>query len=192
MAVDAEAVTVTGLLRGASPSGSAFRRVFLAEYPAVLRHLTYLVGDRQAAEDLAQETFGRLLERGPEGGVDGLRNPRAWLLTVASNLAYNHFRSETHRLDRERGLTGPEDADVDDVIDVRRVLAGLDSRDRAVLMLRCSGFSYAEIAEAVGLAASSVGTTLARAQHRFREAYGSSSGPDAATAGSAQMHDQRE
>ena len=64
-------------------------------------------------------------------------------------------------------------------------------RDRAVLLLRHSGFSYAEIADAVGLAPGSVGTTLVRAQRRFREVYegtagggeGASDAPRAAAAG---------
>ena len=40
-------------------------------------------------------------------------------------------------------------------------------------MMRYSGFSYRDIAEAVGLEPGSVGTTLARAERRFAEAVGS-------------------
>jgi RNA polymerase sigma factor (sigma-70 family) len=147
---------------------SAFDRVYLAEYPRVLRHLTYLTGDRSLAEDLAQEAFGRLLQR---ADAEELRDPGAWLLTVASNLAYNHARGETRRVERERRVADRPEGDVDDVIDVRRALAALEPRDRTVLLLRHSGFSYAETAEAVGIQASSIGTILARARRRFREAY---------------------
>lgn len=144
-----------------------FDAVYLAEYGRVLRHLIYLTGDRVTSEDLAQETFGRLLECPPAA----LRNTSAWLLTVASNLAYNHFRGETRRREREGRVTDAAATDPDDVLDVRRALDALTPRDRLVLLLRHSGFSYAEIAEAVALAPSSVGTTLARAQARFRDAY---------------------
>ena len=61
--------------------------------------------------------------------------------------------------------------DLDDVLDVRETLEALEPRDRVALLLRHSGFSYAEIADATGLAPSSVGTTLARAQRRFRQEY---------------------
>jgi RNA polymerase sigma factor (sigma-70 family) len=154
-----------------------FDRVYREQRRAVERHLTYLTGDRSLAEDLTQETFGRLYERGADPDGQLPRNERAWLLTVASNLAYNHFRSESRRTAREDAVAGGGAAgaahtpDLDAVIDVRTALARLDARDRTVILLRHTGFSYAEIAEAVDIAAGSVGTTLARAQGRFREVY---------------------
>jgi RNA polymerase sigma-70 factor (ECF subfamily) len=158
------------------PAGTAdFDRIYREQRRAVERHLVYLTGDRALAEDLAQETFGRLYERGLAPDEPALRNPRGWLLTVASNLAYNHFRSESRRAAREEAAlpatTGGDPSDLDAVLDVRAALGTLDARDRTVLMLRHTGFSYAKIAEAVGLAPSSVGTILARAQGRFRSAY---------------------
>lgn len=144
--------------------------VYREERGAVVRHLLRVTGDRQLAEDLTQEAFGRLMQC----GADAPRNPRAWLCAVASNLAFNHFRSESRRLERERvhGLAEEVAApDLDEVLDVRRALAALDPRDAAVLLLRHSGFAYADIADAVGLSPGSVGTTLARAQGRFREVY---------------------
>lgn len=165
----------------ASPHATAqFERLYLEHAAAVRRHLVYLTGDPALADDLTQDTFGRLYQRelDSEDAPPDLRNPSAWLLTVASNLAYNHFRAESRRAARESkpgAIPGEGDIapspDVDDVLDVRQALAKLEPRDRTVLMLRHSGFSYAEIAEAVGLAPSSVGTILARAQARFRTVY---------------------
>jgi RNA polymerase sigma factor (sigma-70 family) len=153
----------------ASPSADT-ARVYREERGAVLRHLVRLTGDRQLAEDLTQEAFGRLMDV----GADVPRNPRAWLNAVASNLAFNHFRAESRRIERER-VHGLADSvtttDRDEVLDVRSALAELEPRDAAMLLLRHSGFSYADIADAVGIAPGSVGTTLARAQGRFREVY---------------------
>ncbi len=155
-----------------------FDRIFRTERTAVERHLAYLTGDRAIAEDLTQDTFGRLYDRMRAEDSESLLTPRSWLLTVASNLAYNHFRAEGRRVARETAAhqaanapTGDPTPGVDDVVDVRRALGELDARDRFVLMLRHSGFSYAEIAEAVDLAPASVGTTLARAQRRFKDVY---------------------
>lgn len=145
-----------------------FDRIFREERSAVHRHLVFLTGDRSLAEDLTQETFGRLYSRPP---AEGLRNPRAWLLTTASRLAYNHARGEIRRRERETRVGETVLADVDAVLDVRRALDALQPRDRMMLLLRHSGFSYAEIAEATDLAPGSVGTVLARAQRRFREIY---------------------
>ena len=47
------------------------------------------------------------------------------------------------------------------------VLAKMKKRPAKILILRHSGFSYAEIAEAIGIASSSVGTLLARAEREF-------------------------
>ncbi|HUF76234.1 MAG TPA: sigma-70 family RNA polymerase sigma factor, partial [Longimicrobiales bacterium] len=52
----------------------------------------------------------------------------------------------------------------------REALDGLAPRDREILLMRYSGFSYKEIAEAIEVAATSVGTLLARAERRFAEA----------------------
>jgi RNA polymerase sigma-70 factor (ECF subfamily) len=151
---------------------SEFDRVFRSERAVVQRHLVRLTGDSSLAEDLGQEAFSRLYQRMLAEDDEPLRNVRAWLLTVASNLAYNHFRSETRRDARELAVTSaPGEADLDAALDVREALARLDVRDRFVLLLRHSGFTYAEIAEATGLASGSIGTTLARAQRRFRATY---------------------
>ena len=157
-----------------------FDRAYRAERRVVERHLVYLTGDRQLAEDLTQDAFGRLYEHlGSQDGSE-IRNPRAWLLTVASNLAYNHLRGERRRVARETVAETTRETDVDAVLDVRRALEGLEARDRVVLMLRHSGFSYAEIAETVDVAPGSVGTILARSQRRFREIY---EGADTGTPG---------
>ena len=45
----------------------------------------------------------------------------------------------------------------------------MPDRDRELLLMRYSGFSYREIADAVDVAATSVGTLLARAERRFTQ-----------------------
>ena len=59
---------------------------------------------------------------------------------------------------------------------MRRALAALDPRDRELLMMREEGFSYREMAEAVGVQATSVGTLVARAQKRFTETWSDQQG----------------
>jgi RNA polymerase sigma factor (sigma-70 family) len=56
------------------------------------------------------------------------------------------------------------------IADVRRALDSLDERDRTLLLMREEGFQYRELAEAVGVEPTSVGTLLARARRRFAEA----------------------
>jgi DNA-binding CsgD family transcriptional regulator len=54
---------------------------------------------------------------------------------------------------------------------VRAALAELPERQRACLLLRHAGHSYAEIAATLGVAVGSVGVLLARAERAFRDRY---------------------
>lgn len=155
----------------------SFRELFDHHYPAVCRHLTCILGNRAAAEDVAQETFIRLYQTPPPEPS----NLGGWLSRVATNLAYNHLRSENSRFRREAGAgaaevvagEGPEEILVRDeeVALTRKALEQLPARDRACLFLRFSGMDYAGIAHATGIKESSVGTVLARARAKFKSEY---------------------
>jgi RNA polymerase sigma-70 factor (ECF subfamily) len=170
---------------GAGPgSQERFAGVFRDRYRE-LHGLAYrLLGDRDEAEDVVQETFLRLdgqavLDR-PDGEV------AAWLRRVCLNTACNRLRSRrrtTARLERA-GLAERADDEADagatpllDVLRaeqqraVRQALAALPERQRAALLLRHAGHSYAEIAATLDLALGSVGVLLARGERAFREAY---------------------
>jgi len=156
-----------------------FENIFLRHYAALLRVVGGIVGDAAAAEDVVQETFLRLYRSPPQDNT----HIRAWLYRVAANLASNHLRRERRRAHREALQTSyahanKGDADVeeklvrdDEAFRVRAALARLSPRDRACLWLRYSGASYAEIAAALGIKRSAVGTVLARARARFKEYY---------------------
>ncbi|HEX7051813.1 MAG TPA: sigma-70 family RNA polymerase sigma factor [Longimicrobiales bacterium] len=148
-----------------------FRRV----YPSLFRYLHRLTGDEDSAEDIAQESFVRLLrQRLPE------QEARPWLFTVAMNLLRDSARKTARR---ERLLVGapvaPSAAPAPDVLTERReavdgvraALAQLPERDRRLLLMREEGFSYNEIAGVIGVAPGSVGTLLARALRRFSAVY---------------------
>src|SRR5882672_3763904 len=132
-------------------------------------------GDRARAEDLAQEVFLRALESPP-------LNPKPWLFAVALNLARDEGRREVRqgrRLELLKGeMQGASASGPDEELEgseqraaVRRALAQLTETDRGALLLKAEGFSYAEIASALGLAKGAIGTTLARARRRLVEAY---------------------
>ncbi|MDD4236967.1 MAG: RNA polymerase sigma factor SigX [Desulfotomaculaceae bacterium] len=165
-------------------SHNGFRELFDRHYPAICRHLTCLLGSRAAAEDVAQETFIRLYQTPPPEPA----NLGGWLARVATNLAYNHLRSEHSRCRREVGAglaevaveAGPEESLVrgEEIALTRRVLEQLHQRDRACLLLRFSGMDYAGIARATGIKETSVGTVLARARAKFKVEYINLKGSD--------------
>src|SRR6201998_4754746 len=59
----------------------------------LLRYLIYLVGNRELAEDLFQETWIRVLERGYQ--YDGKREFSTWLYVVARNLSIDYLRKKS-------------------------------------------------------------------------------------------------
>ena len=149
-------------------------QLFNQYYAPLVRMIYRRTGDRDRAEDLAQETFARAVSAPPD-------NPRPWLFAVALNLVREDGRRASTRgrrleLLRNEGDASPPgpDAELDrneDVARVRAALATLKERDREALLLKAEGFDYDEIAATLGLAKGAVGTTLARARRRLVEAY---------------------
>jgi RNA polymerase sigma-70 factor, ECF subfamily len=145
------------------------------QYHASLVRMVYRrTGDRDRAEDIAQETFARALAAPPD-------NPRPWLFAVALNLIREDGRrSVTHgrRLQLLKAETAESATMPDSEYDreertrlVRAALDQLSERDREALLLKAEGFNYDEIAATLGLAKGAIGTTLARARRRLVEAY---------------------
>ncbi len=158
-----------------------FEHIFLEEYPRVLNILVRLLGDRDEAEDLALETFWRLHRRPP--ARDANPNPGGWLYRVATNLGLNALRARKRRAryELEAGSKQLEQSRVEDPQEtyaareeqarVRAVLAGMEARQAELLLLRYSGMSYQEAAEALGLSPNSIGTLLLRAEREFERRY---------------------
>jgi RNA polymerase sigma-70 factor (ECF subfamily) len=154
-------------------------RLFRTYNAQLVRYLTRRLGDSDLAEEVAQETFIRAMRQ------DAITNERAWLFAVATNL----LRDTARKQERDRRhLTllaaepreSTEEAEDEAELSVerlrrslaaRKALGALAERDRSALLMKEEGLSYPEIAEALGLSAGSVGTTLARARRRLVEAY---------------------
>jgi RNA polymerase sigma-70 factor, ECF subfamily len=152
-----------------------FDSVFATLYPSLYRYLHRLTGDEDAAEDIAQEAFVRLLRQSlPEAEI------RPWLFTVAMNLVRDRARKRERRkrllTTAPPLVTRPELQDeemerTERIRGVRDVLDGLPERDRQLLLMREEGFKYDEIAAVIGVAPASVGTLIARALKKFVSAY---------------------
>lgn len=149
-------------------------QLFNQYYESLVRMIYRRTGDRDRAEDLAQETFARAVSAPPD-------NPRPWLFAVALNLVREDGRRASTRGRRLELLRNETDAPTqgpdaelertEDAARVRAALAALKERDREALLLKAEGFNYDEIAATLGLAKGAVGTTLARARRRLVEAY---------------------
>jgi RNA polymerase sigma-70 factor (ECF subfamily) len=179
----------------AAASGPAerFDDLFRRYYPRLVPLAERLLGDRAEGEDVVQEAFLRLARAGHDDGSPIVERPDevvgAWLRRVVLNLGVNRLRDlrrADERLARAGRLNtaldpgrGPSDdenppqavlrAEVRQ--EVRSALESLPERQRACLLLRHAGHSYAEIADTLGIAIGSVGVYLARGERAFRAAY---------------------
>lgn len=155
----------------------AFETLFMRYYSQVYRVLYRLTGTREAAEDLAQETFLTLYDNPPRLALG--TTLIAWLCRVALNRGYNALRGERRAAQRiEQAADSPRESDpqaealrAEERSRVRASLERLPERQSKLLLLRHAGLSYAEIAAVLDVAPGSIGTLLARAERAFVAAY---------------------
>ena len=144
--------------------------LFEQHYDRLQRYLVRFTRDTDAAADIAQEAFVRLLEHAPPA-----EHAVPWLFRVATNLARDDARKTTRRQllgQSDRVLRSysdppPEPEQAVQRASARRTLdaafAVLNEKERTALLMREEGYTYAEIAEAVDSSVGTVGTMMVRA-----------------------------
>ncbi|MEV7778292.1 SigE family RNA polymerase sigma factor [Kitasatospora sp. NPDC088351] len=130
-------------------------------------------GDAHLAEDLAQETLGRMFARWRT--VSRLANPAGYAQTTLVNtfLTHKRRRSSGEHVTDTFSETPVSDADPLLRLTLLRALAQLPPQDRAVLVLRFwEDRSVEETAAALKLRAGAVRTRSGRALERLRSVLG--------------------
>jgi RNA polymerase sigma-70 factor, ECF subfamily len=156
-----------------------FRAVFLKHYSRILAILIRLLGDRSSAEEMANDAFWRLY-RQPALQTDG--NVGGWLYRTATNLGIDRLRASVRRHQYEEAAGEARDqvetpSPLEDLLReekcnrVRAVLSLIKPAQAQLLILRSSGLSYKELADALNVKVSSIGTLLNRAEEEFRNRY---------------------
>jgi len=181
------ALSPAGKSRAMQWSNAEFEALFLEHYPRIVNVLLRLVGERTRAEELANDVFWKLYctptRRQSDGRVGG------WLYRTAANLGIDALRSAARRRKYEAaaacsrgeaGTAGPLDEMVrkEQRRRVREVLAALKPVQAQILILRASGLSYRELADALEAKPGGIGTMLSRAQAEFRKLYLELHGPE--------------
>jgi RNA polymerase sigma-70 factor (ECF subfamily) len=160
---------------GALPAPTGFEEFFRVEYPVVVRIAFGIIRDADLSQDVAQDVFIAVQQRFPE--PLGSDHASAWVKVAATHASLNVIRSSRRRRERqERSMettspNSPEEIAIasEEEREVRTALARLPRHAATVLVLRHSGLSYAEIAEAMEVRVGQVGTMLRRAEARFRK-----------------------
>jgi RNA polymerase sigma-70 factor (ECF subfamily) len=162
-----------GLVREAlDGSEGSFDELYRRHRDRVARAAYLVLGQAEAAQDVAQDAFlvaWRDLRR--------LRNPdvfRAWVTGIALNLCRRTALVRRLRQSEAEREVAVVHEGLETGILVRRAVAALPHRMRAVVVLRFFGqYSEPEISEALGIPVGTVKSRLQRARARLAVALGS-------------------
>jgi RNA polymerase sigma-70 factor (ECF subfamily) len=148
---------------------------FIEHRSALVRRLTAICRDPEAAQDIAQEAFLRLAREVEAGRAPD--NPGAWLHRVGSNLAMSHGRRVQVATRHEAELPRPAEPVSPERIAVESELASavgvlldeLSQTERRALVLAANGVGGIEIASSLGRTPGATRTLLCRARAKLRE-----------------------
>ena len=144
------------------------------QWPALVRYATALCGDPTEAEELVQSALVRVAVRWPF--VRDKDNPDGYVRRAIVNgylTTWRRVRSRETRMAEppEVAVAADVSVGVDDVMTVRRALAGLPPRQRAVLVLRyLEDRSEQETAELLGCSVGTVKSQTSKALAKLRGA----------------------
>jgi RNA polymerase sigma-70 factor (ECF subfamily) len=158
-----------------------FEAVFHAHYRRIARVIVRVIQDPSRADELAVDVFWKLWRHSSAHGP----HAAGWLYRTAVRTALDELRRRSRRERYERWLGvharshDPEQTHnaAQERVRIRTVLAALRPSDAQLIALRAEGLSYEELAQALTLKPSSIGTMLRRAQESFRKEYVKRYGP---------------
>src|SRR4051812_3813807 len=157
------------LVRRTGVEASAFCREL---HPRLVGALALHCGDRDVAEELAQETLARVWERWST--VRAMDSPDAWAFRVGFNLATSRFRRAAAER-RARARVGPVDdhqPDTASALAIRAAVAALPPRQRAAVVLRYfADLSVERTAEVLGCAPGTVKSLTSQAIASLRAGF---------------------
>jgi len=171
-------------------NAAAFEELMMRYQGRVVTVLEHVTGNRDQAEDLAQDVFLRVY-RARKRYVPGAKFS-TWLFTITNNVGLNALRSRArrHEINLEGRESGPmgvrpleaiaqvssgqiparalDKAEARDM--VWMAVQSLNERQRmAVLLSKFEGMSYAEIAETMNLSVQAIKSLLSRARGNLRD-----------------------
>ena len=159
-----------------------FEAIFREHYQRIVGVIRRVLQRDSEVEEVCAEVFFRLYRSGPGVAAGGLVG--GWLYRTATRASIDALRANLRRGVEEQ-LEGKGSVEAESptespltlllrrerIVEVRGVLAKLRVEKAQLLLLRHSGLSYREIAEALQLGVNSVGQKLARAEAEFSALY---------------------
>lgn len=155
---------------------SSLERTFAEQQAPLVRYATRLLGDRERARDVVQDTFVRFMAQ-PAEAVDG--HAVEWLFTVCRNRALDVLRKEgrmkrfeegqAERVSANEPRPGRQLEEAETHETLLRMIDRLPHNQQEVIRLKFqNGFSYQEIARITDLSIGNVGFLIHTAVARLR------------------------
>ena len=145
----------------------------MEQFPRLVGALGLFCGDRDVAEELAQEALARAWRHWAK--VSRADDPKAWLYATALNLARSNFRRlaaerrAMRKVNAQQERQSQEWVDEADALSLRAAVANLPSRYKTVLVLRYFlGMTFPEIADRLDVPLSTVKTWSSRGLNRLQ------------------------
>lgn len=147
-----------------------YEAFFVQHYVDLVRTLWSYCGDRELAEEAAQEAFVRASRQWRR--VAAMRSPAGWLYRVALNVVHGHHRRDRagwRAVVRHGAVTTEPPVDVAGSLTLHEALRQLPARQRAALALHYfAGLQVAEVADALDAREGTVKSLLSRGRAALR------------------------
>ena len=137
--------------------------------PNLRRYARALIGDREGADDLVQDTLERAVRKFHLWRPGDLR---AWLFSIMHNVFVNQLKARkiAYEVEIDDSIAAPQSSVTGtDLMDLDRALAALSPDQReVVLLVALEDMTYAEVSRALGIPIGTVMSRLSRAREKLR------------------------
>ena len=152
-----------------------FHTQYLSLADALYKVAFYILETQQDAEDAVQELYLKLWKN--KDVLDGIKNPKAYAMTILRNLCLDRIRQSSRIAEEEPAEQNEASTDpyrqMDEKERLEKVLAAVKSlpeRQREILILRTiQGLSFEEITERTGMNYLTIRVLLSRARQTIRK-----------------------
>jgi RNA polymerase sigma-70 factor, ECF subfamily len=138
--------------------------------PNLRRYARALIGDREGADDLVQDTLERAVRKFHLWKPGDLR---AWLFSIMHNVFVNQLKARkvAYEIEIDDSIAAPQSSVTStDLMDLDRALAVLSPDQReVVLLVALEDMTYAEVARALGIPIGTVMSRLSRGREKLRK-----------------------
>jgi len=137
--------------------------------PNLRRYARALIGDREGADDLVQDTLERAVRKFHLWRPGDLR---AWLFSIMHNVFVNQLKARkvAYEIEIDDSIAAPQSSvTTTDLMDLDRALMALSPDQReVVLLVALEDMTYAEVGRALGIPIGTVMSRLSRAREKLR------------------------